>query len=120
MEFLLKLFKTAVENFHEVSEALEMLKASATEETRSTWDAQLEAAQRLREGKKPESMDILLSKLEKGERQFANMVLGLRAGLTAPSRKSIETKLIGAEATANKHVGVSTWVSKGITIQEDQ
>ncbi|EAU82874.2 hypothetical protein CC1G_05496 [Coprinopsis cinerea okayama7 len=102
-EFLLKLFKTSVENLQEVSEALEMLKASASEETRSRWDAELEAAQRLREGKKPESMDILLSKLEK-----------------APSRKSIETKLIGAEAAANKHVGVSIWVSEGIAIQEDQ
>ncbi|EFI27486.1 hypothetical protein CC1G_15521 [Coprinopsis cinerea okayama7 len=97
------LLKTALTNLLEFTEAVEMLKSSATADQRAEWDQQLKEAQRKRENHVPEAMDILMSTIDK-----------------APSRKTVEARLITEEINSSRNVGMTSWIQKGILIQELQ
>ncbi|KAH6894880.1 hypothetical protein BKA70DRAFT_1232221, partial [Coprinopsis sp. MPI-PUGE-AT-0042] len=98
-------YEKAAREFHRMADAFDLLNRTASESQRALWQASLDRALRLR------SRDVKLIK----EMDVLNIALDKSA-----SRAKVQHDLMSSERETNVELGVTSWVSFGFKIQENQ
>ncbi|EAU92244.2 hypothetical protein CC1G_10130 [Coprinopsis cinerea okayama7 len=96
-------YEKAWNKFYEAEEAFKLLDAIASEAQRVQWRHQLDQALKKRLEGDVAAMDILTVRIDK-----------------PPTRAKVQHDLMVKEQRRNKHIGVTSWLSLGIKIQESQ
>ncbi|KAH6885673.1 hypothetical protein BKA70DRAFT_1123726 [Coprinopsis sp. MPI-PUGE-AT-0042] len=103
VESLPKAFERANVELRDAEEALGMLTEAADPVTVLEWEKELATAQDERLKGNVAAMDILRARIAK-----------------VPTRKEVQGSLMAGETDARVGLGITNWISNGISIQEDQ
>jgi hypothetical protein len=98
-------FRRAVENKTEAQQAFDALTKAAPPESIDVWSATIEEAEKSR-SKSPKAMDVMHSKIKKGQSLKAIMAMVMQEDLTAQK--------FGSESTS------TDWIVEGLYIEEEQ